>query len=93
MLRAVNAARTSRREVLRRPGAQEHQLRLQREDHIEMRHGQLREACGCEVIDDAVGRDDAVPRDTYLIDADPGLGIAAYQVDARPVSRVNLTGR
>ena len=70
-------------ELLAHPGAEQHQLRLQRGERRQVRAGELGERGGAPLGQELARRDDAADMHALLADADLGLRVAADAVAAR----------
>src|SRR2546423_996126 len=76
-------AHRRRRKALRRTGTEQHHLRCERENRLEVSGRQVGEALGLPIGDQAVRRDDAAALHALLADADLGGRVASDQVGAR----------
>src|SRR5207302_1089360 len=76
-------AHRRRRKALRRTGAEQHHLRCERENRLEVSGRQVGETLRLPIGDQAVRRDDAAALHAVLADADLGRRVASDQVGAR----------
>src|SRR5205823_11968016 len=76
-------AHRRRRKALSRPGAEQHHLRCERQNRLEVSGRQVGETLRLPIGDQAVRRDDAAALHAVLADADLGSRVASDQVGAR----------
>src|SRR5258705_418548 len=82
-LTCVPCLLTTTAKAERRAGAEQHHLRGQRENRVEVGGRQVGEALGLPIGDQAVRRDDAAALHAVFADADFGSRVAPDQVGAR----------
>ena len=80
--RGERLAQRQRRKLLRLAGAENHQLRFEREQRIRVCDRQVRKHRRAPVRAYLIGRDEAASLDAHLPDTDLGVRVTADQIDA-----------